>query len=104
VAGCHPGSHPAAAGLIGDAGHHKDPLIARGIADAFRDAAVLAETVTRYWDDELDDAVAAVERQRDRQARPLAEANLAIAALDQPAPVLAERWRAAAVLEQRLGT
>jgi flavin-dependent dehydrogenase len=90
--------------LIGDAGHHKDPLIARGIADAFRDAAVLAETVTRYWDSGLDEAVAAYERRRDRDARPLAEANLAIAALDQSGSVLAGRWRAAAALEQQLGT
>jgi hypothetical protein len=37
-------------------------------------------------------------------ARPLAEANLAIAALDQPGSVLAERWRSAVSLEQRLGT
>lgn len=89
--------------LIGDAGHHKDPLIARGIADAFRDAAVLADTVTRHWDSGLDEAVAAYERRRDRDARPLAEANLTIAALDRPGPVLAERWRFAAALEQQLG-
>jgi len=88
--------------LIGDAGHHKDPLIARGIADAFRDADVLAETVTRHWDSGLDEAVAAYELRRDRDSRPLAEANLAVAALDQPGPVLAERWRSAAALEQRL--
>lgn len=90
--------------LAGDAGHHKDPLIARGIADAFRDAAVLAETVTRYWDSGLDEAVASYECRRDRDARPLAEASLAIAALDQPGSVLADRWRSAAALEQRLGT
>jgi 2-polyprenyl-6-methoxyphenol hydroxylase-like FAD-dependent oxidoreductase len=90
--------------LIGDAGHHKDPLVARGIADAFRDAAVLAETVTQYWDSGLDEAVAACECRRDRDARPLAEASLAIAALDQPGSVLAERWRSAAALEQQLGT
>lgn len=28
--------------LVGDAGHHKDPLAARGITDAFRDAEALA--------------------------------------------------------------
>jgi flavin-dependent dehydrogenase len=88
--------------LAGDAGHHKDPAIARGIADAFRDAAVLAETVTRHWDDELDAALTAYERLRDHDARPLAEINLTIAALDQPGPVLAEHWRTAATLEQEL--
>jgi choline dehydrogenase-like flavoprotein len=80
------------------------PAIARGIADAFRDAAVLAETVTRHWDDELDAALTAYERLRDRDARPLAEINLTIAALDQPGPVLAEHWRTAAALEQQLAS
>jgi flavin-dependent dehydrogenase len=32
--------------LAGDAAHHKDPLIARGISDAFRDAELLAQAVT----------------------------------------------------------
>jgi flavin-dependent dehydrogenase len=31
--------------LAGDAAHHKDPLIARGISDAFRDADLLARAV-----------------------------------------------------------
>jgi flavin-dependent dehydrogenase len=31
--------------LVGDAGHHKDPFLALGIADAFRDAALLADAV-----------------------------------------------------------
>ena len=75
-----------------------------GIADAFRDAAVLAETVTRHWDDARDAALTAYERLRDRDARPLAEINLTIAALDQPGPVLAEHWRTAAVLEQQLAS
>ncbi len=31
--------------LVGDAGHHKDPLVARGIVDAFRDADLLAAAI-----------------------------------------------------------
>ena len=31
--------------LAGDAAHHKDPIIARGISDAFRDADLLAQAV-----------------------------------------------------------
>jgi flavin-dependent dehydrogenase len=31
--------------LAGDAAHHKDPIIARGITDAFRDAELLARAV-----------------------------------------------------------
>jgi 2-polyprenyl-6-methoxyphenol hydroxylase-like FAD-dependent oxidoreductase len=90
--------------LIGYAGHHKYPLIAQGIADAFRHAAGLAGAVTRYWDSGLDEAAAAYERCRNRDALPLAEANLAIAALDQPGSVLAERWWSAVALEQQLST
>ncbi len=33
--------HGAGWALVGDAGYHKDPLGAQGIADAFRDAAAL---------------------------------------------------------------
>ena len=31
--------------LVGDAGCHKDPFLALGVCDAFRDAELLAETV-----------------------------------------------------------
>ena len=31
--------------LVGDAGYHKDPILALGISDAFRDAELLAEAV-----------------------------------------------------------
>ena len=31
--------------LAGDAAHHKDPILARGISDAFRDADLLAQAV-----------------------------------------------------------
>jgi 2-polyprenyl-6-methoxyphenol hydroxylase-like FAD-dependent oxidoreductase len=31
--------------LVGDAGFHKDPLLAQGITDAFRDAGLLAEAI-----------------------------------------------------------
>jgi flavin-dependent dehydrogenase len=39
--------------LVGDAGHHKDPLIARGIADAFRDADLVASAVSEGWRGDL---------------------------------------------------
>jgi flavin-dependent dehydrogenase len=31
--------------LVGDAGYHKDPILALGIGDAFRDAELLARAV-----------------------------------------------------------
>ncbi len=34
--------------LVGDAGFHKDPLTARGISDAFRDAELLADALDRW--------------------------------------------------------
>ncbi|MER6031533.1 NAD(P)/FAD-dependent oxidoreductase [Streptomyces sp. NPDC001851] len=46
--------------LVGDAGHHKDSITARGITDAFRQAQLLFDTaVDRLEDpDKLDDALA----------------------------------------------
>jgi flavin-dependent dehydrogenase len=61
--------------LAGDAGHHKDPAIARGITDAFRDAELLADAVTTGWDHDLDSAVAEYPPLRDKCARLLASIN-----------------------------
>jgi 2-polyprenyl-6-methoxyphenol hydroxylase-like FAD-dependent oxidoreductase len=66
--------------LAGDAGHHKDPLIARGITDAFRDAELIADAVTSGWDGDLDRALAAYPAKRDACARPLASASDAVTA------------------------
>jgi flavin-dependent dehydrogenase len=44
--------------LVGDAGQHKDPMIARGIADAFRDGDLVASAVVDGWDGDLDGALA----------------------------------------------
>lgn len=59
--------------LVGDAGHHKDPITGRGIADALRHAALLAASLDRAlrggtdWVTALRDYQAA----RDAQVRPL---------------------------------
>jgi flavin-dependent dehydrogenase len=37
--------------LVGDAGHHKDPMMARGISDAFRDAELLSAAVVTGMED-----------------------------------------------------
>jgi len=88
--------------LAGDAGHHKDPAIARGIADAFRDADLVAAAVADGWDSDLEAALAEYERQRDQCAIPLSDANLAIARLDVAAGPLGAAWFRAAELEQGL--
>ncbi|HTU05225.1 MAG TPA: NAD(P)/FAD-dependent oxidoreductase [Trebonia sp.] len=88
--------------LAGDAGHHKDPVIARGIADAFRDADLLTSAIVDHWNGDLDAALAEYERQRDRCAIPLSDANLAIARLDLPAEALGAAWFEMNALETAL--
>ena len=86
--------------LAGDACHYKDPLIARGIADAFRDADLLTAAVTDGWDGDLDAALAGYGRQRDKCAIPLTDANLHVARLDMPTGPLGAAWFQVAKLEQ----
>ncbi len=88
--------------LVGDAGHHKDPLIARGIADAFRDADLAAAAIVDGWHGDLDAALAEYGRQRDKCAIPLSDANLGIARLDKTAGPLGAAWFQMNELEQAL--
>ncbi|WP_399096418.1 FAD-dependent monooxygenase [Streptomyces sp. BBFR2] len=55
--------------LAGDAGHHKDPVSAQGISDAFADAAVLADALGPSLPDAtaLDEALAGYAATRDAQ-------------------------------------
>jgi flavin-dependent dehydrogenase len=77
--------------LVGDAGYMKDPTTGFGIADAFRDAALLAHAL----DDVLaghaapEDALAAYQQQRDAAAIPIYEMTLQMASgeLAPPSPV-----------------
>ena len=59
--------------LVGDAGHHKDPITARGIADALGHAALLVAALDRSRRGEADwaRALGAYQASRDAQARPL---------------------------------
>lgn len=69
--------------LVGDAGHHKDPTLARGISDAFCDAALLAEAVDAGLSGRqpIGEALARYEQQRNARAIPENEANLQAARL-----------------------
>jgi len=88
-------------GRVG-AGQHKDPLIARGIADAFRDADLAAAAIVDGWHGDLDAALAEYGRQRDKCAIPLSDANLGIARLDKTAGPLGAAWFQMNELEQAL--
>ena len=70
--------------LVGDAGHHKDPTLARGISDAFLDADLLAEAVDAGLSGRqaMSEALARYEQQRNARAIPENEANLQAAHLE----------------------
>ena len=82
--------------LVGDAGCHKDPYLALGIADAWRDAEWLAEAVEAGLSGRqpLDEALAAFEQQRNAASHADYRDNLAAARL-LPAPPKALALRAA---------
>ena len=46
--------------LVGDAGYHLDPITAKGMFDAFRDAELLAGAVDRGLSGDLDDELSAI--------------------------------------------
>lgn len=71
--------------LVGDAGHHKDSITARGISDGFRQAELLTGRVCGVLGDDpamLDKALADFAAERDRQLTDGYEATLAAARLD----------------------
>jgi 2-polyprenyl-6-methoxyphenol hydroxylase-like FAD-dependent oxidoreductase len=70
--------------LVGDAGHHKDSITARGISDAFLQAEVLARLLTGRLgagSGQLDAALREFAEERDRALRPGYESTLAVARL-----------------------
>jgi len=72
--------------LVGDASYHKDPILAIGISDAFRDAELLAEAIDGGLAGRqlLDDALTDYQRQRDEAAAPSFGATLQFAHLQPP--------------------
>lgn len=74
--------------LVGDAGYHKDPFLARGISDAFVSAELLVEALDAGFAGRrpLAEALADYERRRNDAMRPLDELNLQLAALEPPTP------------------
>ncbi|WP_255945743.1 NAD(P)/FAD-dependent oxidoreductase [Streptomyces odontomachi] len=79
-------SHGPGWALVGDAGHHKDSITARGISDAFFQAECLVRQVSgRLGGDPglLDAALEAYEQERDAALTPGFQATLAAAQLQQ---------------------
>ncbi len=64
--------------LVGDAGCHKDPFLALGICDAFRDAELLADALDESLSGRrpYEQAMADYERQRNRATMPDYQQNL----------------------------
>lgn len=80
--------------LVGDAGYTKDPMLAQGISDAFRDADALAEAIDTGFTGNapLVEALARYEQQRNAVALAGYEANYAAATFAPfPPEVLAMR-------------
>lgn len=76
--------------LVGDAGCHKDPYLALGICDAFRDAELLAEAIDKGLAGRrpLDEALADYERQRNELTRTAYHENIRFAQFCVPPPEL----------------
>ena len=74
--------------LVGDAGLLLDPITGQGIADAFRDAELLAGAAVAGLggDRPLAKALAGYQRARDRAARPMYDFTARLAALSPPRP------------------
>jgi 2-polyprenyl-6-methoxyphenol hydroxylase-like FAD-dependent oxidoreductase len=80
--------------LVGDAGLHKDPVLALGICDAFRDVALLADAISDGLTSRrpLDKALADYEAKRNEASAADYDQNIAEARLTPvPATVLALR-------------
>jgi 2-polyprenyl-6-methoxyphenol hydroxylase-like FAD-dependent oxidoreductase len=75
--------------LVGDAGHHKDPITATGMSDAFRDAELLAGAVHDglSGDTPIRDALGGYELERNRRSRHIYQWTLHAAALADPTPM-----------------
>ena len=78
--------------LVGDAGCHKDPYMALGICDAFRDAELLAHAIDRGFRGDCAMHLAMAEYVRSRDAATLADyrENVSMARLGPIPPALLE--------------
>lgn len=82
--------------LVGDAGFHKDPILAQGISDAFRCAEWLAEAIHAGLSGAraLDDALADYQRIRDERLTPSYELTCNLAGFAPPPPEMLALYQA----------
>lgn len=72
--------------LVGDAGFHKNPILAQGITDAFRDAELLADALDDSFSGraKIDEALAGYERIRNEEVMPMYQMTCDLAKLEPP--------------------
>ena len=82
--------------LVGDAGYHKDPYLALGVSDAFRDAQLLAHALSDGWSGRMPmhSSLAQYEEQRNRASKDEYQFNLLLAS-NKPLPEDVVQLRAA---------
>jgi flavin-dependent dehydrogenase len=80
--------------LVGDAGHHKDPLAARGISDAWRDSQLLTDALVAGWgsDHRMHEALARYQQTRDTASTHVSQLNTRLARLDASLETMAGLW------------
>jgi flavin-dependent dehydrogenase len=74
--------------LVGDAGYHKDPVLAQGISDAFVSAEMLADALDSGFSGArpMSDALAEYQLRRDEHFLPMYEFNASQASMEPPPP------------------
>jgi flavin-dependent dehydrogenase len=74
--------------LVGDAGYHKDPILAQGISDAFRSSEWLADAIHAGFTGSppLCAALAEYQRIRDEDFMPMYDFNCGMASMEPPPP------------------
>jgi flavin-dependent dehydrogenase len=82
--------------LVGDAGYHKDPILAQGISDAFRSAEWVADAVHAGFSGSqpMDEALAQYQRVRDEQFAPMYDLSCNMASLEPPPPEMLALYEA----------
>ena len=82
--------------LVGDAGYHKDPILAQGISDAFRSAEWMAGAVHAGFSGArpLAEAMAEYQRVRDKHFAPMYDLTCGMAGLEPPPPEMLALYQA----------
>lgn len=82
--------------LVGDAGYHKDPILAQGISDAFRCAEWLVEALDEGFSGKTppEEALARYQRRRDEHLAPMYGLTCNLASLEPPPPEMLALYQA----------